>query len=130
MYIFCNFIFSINLANISSNVLGNWRFAVADEGLRSKTSNRKMWRRKTAQRRLRRLRFCGARTAEQAVSSYRLLYAVVPYSIIFYTHRLLFRLHLLYIRIFLYYLLDMPVLLNCMFSILCHLQIFFPKKHL
>jgi len=58
---------------MSFNVLGNWRFAVANKGLRSKTSNRKMWRSKTARRRLRRLRFCVARTAEQAVSSYRLL---------------------------------------------------------
>ena len=47
------------------NVLGNWRFAVANKGLRSKTSSRKMWRRKTAQRRLRRLQFFGARTAER-----------------------------------------------------------------
>jgi len=47
--------------------------AVANKGLRSKTSNRKMWWKKIAQRRLRRLRFSGTRTAEQAVSSYRLL---------------------------------------------------------
>jgi hypothetical protein len=32
-----------NLATISHNVLGIRRFAVADKGLRSKTSNRKMW---------------------------------------------------------------------------------------
>jgi len=68
---------------IALNVLGNWRFAVANKGLRSKTSNRKMWRRKTAQRRLCRLRFFGARTAEQAVSSYRLLCEVRAYNIIY-----------------------------------------------
>jgi hypothetical protein len=36
-------IFTINLAHISYNVLGIRRFAVAYEGLQSKTSNRKMW---------------------------------------------------------------------------------------
>jgi len=38
--------FLIIYLTIAHNVLGNWRFAVANKGLRSKTSNRKMWREK------------------------------------------------------------------------------------
>jgi len=33
----------LSTAKLASNVLGMRRFAVADKGLRSKTSNRKMW---------------------------------------------------------------------------------------
>jgi len=43
-------VFQKNWAGISSNVLGNWRFASPDKGLRSKTRAGKMWVRKAWER--------------------------------------------------------------------------------
>jgi len=65
------------------NVLGNWRFAVANKGLRSKTSNREMWWKKIAQRAQPDCNFLEPDRLKGG-SSYRLLCAVPAYATLSY----------------------------------------------